>query len=107
MMTKDKAKQELMRISPAAEAAGVSKQTVEYYIMLGLIEPIRPDDSRGRFFDKALIRRIKLIRRMNKSGYTLRDIRQTYLDRRAAGGKGASPKGAPGKRRPRRDRPST
>jgi len=101
MMTKEKAKQELMRISPAAEAAGVSKQTVEYYIMLGLINPIRPSDSRGRFFDAALVKRIKLIRRMNRSGYTLRDIRQTYLERRAA-----RRKGAPGGKNARRDRPS-
>lgn len=101
MMTRDKAKQELMRISPAADAAGVSKQTVEYYIMLGLIDPIRPGESRGRFFDDALVKRIKLIRRMNESGYTLRDIRQTYLERRAAGRKGA-----PRKSRPRRNKPS-
>ena len=79
MMTRQHAKETMMRISQAAQAAGVSKQTVEYYIMLGLIEPIRPDDSRGRYFDDALVKRIKLIRRMNESGYTLRDIRQTYL----------------------------
>ena len=78
-MTKEQAKEKLMRISRAAEAADVSKQTIEYYIMLGLIDPIRPPGSRGRFFDKSLIQRIQLIRRMNKSGYTLRDIRQIYL----------------------------
>ena len=82
MMTKEQLRQKLMRISPAAEAAGVSKQTLEYYIMLGLIDPIRQSDSRGRFFDTALVKRIRLIRRMNKSGYTLRDIRQTYLEGR-------------------------
>ncbi len=52
MMTKEQTRKKLMRISPAAEAAGVSKQTLEYYIMLGLIDPIRQSDSRGRFFDK-------------------------------------------------------
>lgn len=71
--------QELLRISAAAKAAGVSKQTVEYYITLGLIEPIRPPQGQARFFDDALVRRIRLIRRMNESGYTLGDIRQTYL----------------------------
>ncbi len=102
MMTKEKPEEKLMRISPAAEAAGVSKQTIEYYIMLGLIDPIRPGDSRGRFFDDALVKRIKLIRRMNESGYTLRDIRQTYLERRGAPRKRSSRKASP-----RRDRPST
>ncbi len=71
-----------MRISSAARAANVSKQTIEYYIMLGLINPIRPADRPGRFFDDALVRRIRLIRRLNESGYTLRAIRETYLDRR-------------------------
>ncbi|HOF17716.1 MAG TPA: MerR family transcriptional regulator [Phycisphaerae bacterium] len=68
----------LMRISAAAAAAGVSKQTVEYYILIGLVRPIRRGD-RGRFFDNALVARIRLIRRLNESGYTLRAIRETYL----------------------------
>lgn len=72
----------LMRISAAAHAAGVSKQTVEYYMMLGLIYPIRPDGGRGRFFDDAIVRRIRLINELNRSGYTLRDIRETYLAHR-------------------------
>jgi len=69
----------LMRISQAAREAGVSKHTLEYYIMVGLISPIRSPGKRGRFFDDKLIRRITLIRRLNQSGYTLRDIRETYL----------------------------
>ena len=68
----------LMRISAAAVAAGVSKQTVEYYILIGLVRPIRRG-GRGRFFDDALVARIRLIRRLNESGYTLRAIRETYL----------------------------
>ena len=68
-----------MRISQAAEAAGVTKQTVEYYVMLGLISPIRPPGKRGRLFDDKLVRRIRLIRKLNESGYTLRAIRETYL----------------------------
>lgn len=71
-----------MRISKAAAAAEVSAQTVEYYIMIGLIKPIRRSGKNGRYFDEKLVRRIKLIRRLNRSGYTLRDIRQTYLSRR-------------------------
>ncbi|MCK4601640.1 MAG: MerR family transcriptional regulator [Phycisphaerae bacterium] len=69
----------LMRISAAAKAAGVSKQTVEYYIMLGLVSPLRRQGGGGRFFDAELVKRIRLIRRLNESGYTLRAIRETYL----------------------------
>lgn len=80
-MTATMEKQDLLRISAAARSAGVSKQTVEYYITLGLIEPIRRSPGQARFFDVALVRRIRLIRRMNESGYTLGDIRQTYRRR--------------------------
>ena len=71
-----------LKISQAAAAAGVSKQTVEYYIMLGLIKPLRHADSPHRYFDHTIVRRIKLIRRLNQSGYTLRSIRETYLQQR-------------------------
>lgn len=73
---------DLMRIGQAAKAAEVSRQTIEYYIMIGLVSPIREDGARSRFFDAKLVRRIRLIRRLNASGYTLRSIRQTYLKRR-------------------------
>ena len=71
----------LMRISAAAKAAGVSKQTIEYDIMLGMLKPRRFEGRHGRFFDQLLIKRIKLIRELNDSGYTLRDIREIYLKR--------------------------
>ena len=68
-----------MRISEAAGAAGVSAQAIEYYIMLGLIEPLRRPGKRGRTFDAGHGRRVRLIRQLNASGYTLRAIRETYL----------------------------
>ncbi|MCD6304592.1 MAG: MerR family transcriptional regulator [Planctomycetes bacterium] len=71
-----------MKISAAARAAGVSTQTVEYYIMLGLVRPLRRAGRRGRLFDAGHVRRIRLIRRLNESGYTLRAIRETYLRKR-------------------------
>ena len=73
--------EELLRISAAAQAAGGSRQTVEYYIMVGLIEPLRLPGRHGRFFDKDLVRRVRVIRRLNRSGYALREIRRTYLRR--------------------------
>lgn len=71
----------LMRIGQAAKAAGVSTQTVEYYIMLGLIDPLTLPDRRSRFFNASLVKRIRLIRELNDSGYTLREIRTTWLRR--------------------------
>ena len=72
----------LVRIGEAARAAGVSTGTVEYYVMIGLLEPLARPGRHGRWFDARLIRRIKLIRKLNRLGYTLRDIKQTYLRKR-------------------------
>jgi len=69
----------LLRISAAARAAGVSRQTIEYYVMIGLVAPVRVPGRPGRFFDGPLVRRIRLIRRLNRSGYSLGEIRRTYL----------------------------
>ena len=72
----------MLKLSEAAEAAGVSVQTLEYYIMLGLITPITPPGTRRRFFDEPLVRRIRLIRQLNASGYTLREIREMWMKNR-------------------------
>jgi DNA-binding transcriptional MerR regulator len=89
MASKQAPQRPLVRISEAAKAAGVSRQTVEYYITLGLISPLRRPGSRGRFFDRHLIRQIRIIRELNRTGLSLRAIRETYLQRwqkaRAAG----------------------
>jgi len=82
MAAKKPADQPLMRISQAAEAADVPKQTIEYYILLGLISPLRRPGRRGRLFNVDLVKRIRLIHDLNESGYTLRAIRETYLRRR-------------------------
>jgi DNA-binding transcriptional MerR regulator len=74
--------EELVRIGQAARAANVSVQTLEYYVMLGLIVPITPPGTRRRLFNQELIRRIKLIRRLIQGGYGLRDIGLTFLKKR-------------------------
>lgn len=81
-MVKNKTQSPLVRISQAALQAGVSRQTIEYYIMIGLIAPVRPGGKAGRYFDDKLIQRIRLIRQLNESGYPLREIRLTYLQRK-------------------------
>jgi DNA-binding transcriptional MerR regulator len=50
--------------------------------MIGLVQPRTRPGKTGRYFDDKLIRRIRLIRQLNDVGYTLREIRQTYLRRR-------------------------
>ena len=72
----------LMSIGPAAKKAGISRQSLQYYLMVGLLEPTDVTPTGRRLFDSDAVRRIKLIRKLNKSGYPLRAIRELFLEGR-------------------------
>ena len=82
------ADESLMSIGIAAKAAGVSRQTLQYYLMVGLLEPTQVTQSGRRLFDGAAIERIKLIRKLNDSGYPLRAIRELFMQQRGHQSKG-------------------
>ena len=69
----------LLRVGKAARAAGVSRQTLQYYLMVGLLEPAERTASGQQLFDEGSIERIKLIKQLNDSGYPLREIRDIFL----------------------------
>jgi MerR family copper efflux transcriptional regulator len=73
-------KKELMQIGQAAQSAGVSKQSLQYYLMVGLLQPTHTTPSGRRMFDADAVDRIRLIRKLNKSGYPLRAIRELFLE---------------------------
>ncbi len=68
-----------LKISAVAAQAGVSKNTIEYYIMLGLITCRRDPKTGRRIFNEDHIKRIALIRELNQSGYALREIRDIWM----------------------------
>lgn len=70
-----------MQIGETAEKAGVSKQSLQYYLMVGLLEPTRITPSGRRMFNAAAVERIRLIQKLNKSGYPLRAIRELFIER--------------------------
>lgn len=70
---------ELLRIGQAAEAAGVSRQTLQYYLMVGLLEPVERTACGHQRFDLKSVERIKMIKGLNDSGYPLREIREIFL----------------------------
>jgi len=75
-------KNKLFAIGQAAKMAGVSRQSLQYYLMVGLLEPAEITKTGRRLFDKHNIERIKLVKKLNETGYTLRDIRETFLERK-------------------------
>ncbi|MHC4509614.1 MAG: helix-turn-helix domain-containing protein, partial [Planctomycetota bacterium] len=76
-------KSTLASIGAAAKKAGVSRQSLQYYLMVGLLEPTEVTPTGRRLFDEECIKRIKLIKRLNDSGYPLRDIRELFLEGRS------------------------
>lgn len=70
-----------MQIGSAAKAAGVSRQSLQYYLMVGLLEPASITPSGRRMFNGDSVERIRLIHKLNKSGYTLRAIRELFIER--------------------------
>jgi DNA-binding transcriptional MerR regulator len=72
----------LMSIGTAAKKAGISRQSLQYYLMVGLLEPTEVTPTSRRLFDDKSIERIKLIKKLNKSGYPLRAIRELFLEGR-------------------------
>ena len=72
----------LIPIGRAAKKAGISRQSLQYYIMVGLLEPTEVTSTGRRMFDDKGIERIKLIKRLNDSGYPLRAIRELFLEGR-------------------------
>ena len=76
-------KSKLSPIGAAAKKAGISRQSLQYYLMVGLLEPTEVTPTGRRMFDKKSIERIKLIKKLNDSGYPLRAIRELFLEGRS------------------------
>jgi len=66
----------------AAKKAGISRQSLQYYLMVGLLEPAKVTPTGRRLFDEKTIGRIRLIKKLNDSGYPLRAIRELFLEGR-------------------------
>ncbi len=72
----------LLPIGAAAKKAGVSCQSLQYYLMVGLLEPTEVSPTGRRLFDAKAVDRIKLIKGLNDTGYPLRAIRELFMEGR-------------------------
>ncbi len=72
-------KSELISIGKAAKKAGISRQSLQYYLMVGLIDAVETTPTGRRLFDEKSVQRIRLIKKLNDSGYPLRAIRDLFL----------------------------
>ena len=75
-------KNKLVPIGAAAKKAGISRQSLQYYLMVGLLEPTEITATGRRMFDRKTIERVRLIKKLNASGYPLRAIRELFMEGR-------------------------
>jgi DNA-binding transcriptional MerR regulator len=61
------------------EATGITHQILYRYITLGLIQEAETTSTGQRLFHGRTIAAIRLIQRLNQSGYTLRDIKEIFF----------------------------
>ena len=64
-----------MRIGQLAKSVGVNVETVRYYQRIGLIELPRKPYGGSRSYDHDYLRRLLFIRRAQKLGFSLEDVR--------------------------------
>jgi len=69
----------LMKIGELARRSGLTRQMISSYCMYGLIKEATRTPKGHRLFDEKALRLLSLIRGLLKSGYTLRDIRETFI----------------------------
>ena len=75
-------KSKLISIGTASKKAGISRQSLQYYLMVGLLEPTEITPTGRRMFDEKAVERVRLIKKLNSSGYPLRAIRELFMEGR-------------------------
>jgi len=69
------------RVGELARLGRVSRQTIHNYVVLGLLVPAGCTPGGHRLFDEMARRRLELVARLLRRGYTLRDIRELFRER--------------------------
>lgn len=75
----------MLRLADAAQAAGVTPARLQCYLMVGVVSPTQMSAGHQRLFDSHAVQRIAVIKLLNDSGYSLRDIREIFLDKAVFG----------------------
>ena len=58
---------------------GITHQILYRYITLGLIEPAVVTETGSRLFKPAVVEFIEAIKSFNQTGYSLRDLKDTFF----------------------------
>ena len=72
------APKKLYSVGEVVKQSGISRQVLHNYTVLGLLRVAERTPTNRRYYDEAVFRRIKLIRKMLDSGYTLQSLREIF-----------------------------
>ena len=89
--------QGLLRTADVLRATGITHQVLYRYVTLGLIEAAESTPSGQRLFHPDVVTLIEVIKSLNRSGYSLRDMKTIFFKdqrvRRALGVRSTRAKG--------------
>ena len=71
--------EKLLRTGDVLKQAGISREVFYRYITMGLVKSARTTKGGRNYFAESVFKHIDLIRSLNESGFTLRDIKDTYF----------------------------
>ena len=69
-----------MKTSELIEKSGLTRQIIYEYISFGLLKEAERTEAGHRLFDEHAVTEAKLIHRLSGSGYTLRAIREIFVE---------------------------
>jgi len=72
------APKKLYSVGEVVKQSGISRQVLHNYTVLGLLRVAERTPTNRRYYDDEVFRRIKLIRKMLDSGYTLQSLREIF-----------------------------
>ncbi|HUV38395.1 MAG TPA: MerR family transcriptional regulator [Planctomycetota bacterium] len=71
--------EKLHKTGEVLKRAGISREVFYRYLTVGLVKPVRRSAGGHHLFSDAVFKHIELIRRLNESGFSLRDIKDIYF----------------------------
>ena len=71
--------EKLYKTGDVLKQSGISREVFYRYLTMGLIRPARTSAGGHNLFDEKVLTHLELIRSLNATGWTLRDIKDVYF----------------------------
>ena len=76
------AKKRLYKAGELSRLTGLTRQALHQYVLMGLNEPAETTKGGQRLFSEGAEKRVKLIRDLCAQGYTLKDVKDIFIEKR-------------------------